>query len=211
MPSNNDWQRSASLFFGQHRYILKRLLKSRRSRTNTVVKNNSTSHRQSLLVGIDHRWLHCHEPSCQSSSIDRAVPSTWKLRHAHVVTTTNEYHQLLVRRCACLTTIIRNLSFIVDNVHLANDHRLLDILQRILNCHHDRMHSIYDCVLSIDDEVGSSQQRTTLLHATNPDSRTIEIELTTTTNNKNCSIYSIIRLSHYRIYRTTLTCVNVQH
>lgn len=48
-------------------------------------------------------------------------------------------------RCSCLTTIIRNLSFVEDNEFLANNRWLLDTLVRILNCHHQDMHKSFDC------------------------------------------------------------------
>jgi hypothetical protein len=53
-------------------------------------------------------------------------------------------HHSIMTRCSCLTTIIRNLSFIEENEYLANDRRLLDILERILNCQHQDMHKIFD-------------------------------------------------------------------
>ncbi|CAF4862279.1 unnamed protein product, partial [Rotaria magnacalcarata] len=53
------------------------------------------------------------------------------------------YHSIMMR-CSCLTTIVRNLSFIEENEYLANDRRLSDILKRILNCHHDEAHGIFD-------------------------------------------------------------------
>ncbi len=55
----------------------------------------------------------------------------------------DRYHSIMIR-CSCLTTIIRNLSFIEENEYLANDRCLLDILERILNCHHQDMHQIFD-------------------------------------------------------------------
>jgi hypothetical protein len=55
-------------------------------------------------------------------------------------------------RCSCLTTIIQNLSFIEKNEYLANDRCLLDILERILNCHHQIFHYKSSMVLiNIDD------------------------------------------------------------
>ncbi|UJR10159.1 hypothetical protein I4U23_014375 [Adineta vaga] len=52
-------------------------------------------------------------------------------------------HSIMIRS-ACLATIIRNLSFIEENEYLANDRCLVDILVRILNCHHETMHEIFD-------------------------------------------------------------------
>ena len=56
---------------------------------------------------------------------------------------TDRHHSIMIR-CSCLTTIIRNLSFIEENEYLANDRCLLDILERILRCHHQNMHQIFD-------------------------------------------------------------------
>jgi len=56
---------------------------------------------------------------------------------------TDRDHSIMIR-CSCLTTIIRNLSFIEENEYLANDRCLLDLLERILNCHHQNMHQIFD-------------------------------------------------------------------
>ncbi len=62
---------------------------------------------------------------------------------------TDRDHSILIR-CSCLTTIIRNLSFIEENEFLANDRCLLDILERILNCSHQDMHDIFDYESSED-------------------------------------------------------------
>ncbi len=56
---------------------------------------------------------------------------------------TDRDHSILIR-CSCLTTIIRNFSFIEENEFLANDHCLLNILEQILNCSHQDMHDIFD-------------------------------------------------------------------
>ncbi len=67
-----------------------------------------------------------------------------------------DYYHSIIIRCSCLTTIIQNLSFIEKNEYLANDHCLLDILERILNCHHQNMHQIFHykssmVLINIDD------------------------------------------------------------
>ncbi|CAF1478096.1 unnamed protein product [Adineta steineri] len=56
---------------------------------------------------------------------------------------TDRYHSIMIR-CSCLSTIIRNLSFIEENEYLANDRCLLDILERILNYSHYDMHKIFN-------------------------------------------------------------------
>ena len=62
-------------------------------------------------------------------------------------------------RCSSLATLVRNISFIDDNRYLANDRRLLDILQRILNVHHADMQldqqyndTCPNCCAVLDDE-----------------------------------------------------------
>jgi hypothetical protein len=72
-----------------------------------------------------------------SKSKDEEIDSTDHKQHS------DRYHSIMIRT-SCLTTIIRNLSFIEENQYLANDRRLLDILERILNCHHQDMHQIFD-------------------------------------------------------------------
>ena len=94
--SNID--RLEALFFGTHRYILKRMM------------NKDNSH--------------------EINDEDR--------------------HHSIIARCSSLTTIIRNLTFIDDNLFLANDHRLLDILERILKYQHDILHQNYE--YSYDDQ-----------------------------------------------------------
>ncbi|CAF1191784.1 unnamed protein product [Adineta steineri] len=97
-PKSNE-QRLESLFFGTHRYVLKRLMtKSTKPRLNNI--NNHKQH-------------------------------------------TDRYHSIMIR-CSCLSTIIRNLSFIEENEYLANDRCLLDILERILNYSHYDMHKIFN-------------------------------------------------------------------
>ena len=80
--------RLESLFFGTHRYVLKRML----------MKEKANIH-------IDE----------------------------------SRHHSVMIR-CSLLTTIIRNLSFIEENLFLANEYRLLDILERVLNFQHDLLH-----------------------------------------------------------------------
>ncbi|CAF0908058.1 unnamed protein product [Adineta ricciae] len=92
-PISNE-QHLERLFFGTHRYVLKRLM------------TQSTNHQYMI-------------------SIDRS-------------------HSLMIR-CSCLSTIVRNLSFIEENDYLANDRYFIDILLEVLNCHHETMHQLFDC------------------------------------------------------------------
>lgn len=62
----------------------------------------------------------------------------------------HERHPSIRARCSSLTTIVRNVSFIEENLYLANDRRVLDILERILNCCHAEMHNSYDYHSSTD-------------------------------------------------------------
>ncbi|CAF0731628.1 unnamed protein product [Didymodactylos carnosus] len=51
----------------------------------------------------------------------------------------------IMTRCTCISTIIRNLTFIDENEHyLANDKRLIDILERILILQHQQLHEKYE-------------------------------------------------------------------
>ena len=96
-PSSNP-KHLQSLFYGSHRYVIKRLLTS-----NSISEENPDR---------DHS---------------------------------------IITRSSCLSTIIRNLSFIDENDYFANDRSLLDILERILNCSHDQMHDLFTDDFTSDD------------------------------------------------------------
>ncbi|CAF1073191.1 unnamed protein product [Rotaria sordida] len=173
---NSNQQRLESLFFGTHRYVLKRLMtKTNKPRLN----NNNDNIKQNLLFSsyssqfIDNNEknqlfnIHCHTLKQSQSkfytnnkSIKKQIISSIKdfiqnknyhqqllqdelIDYDYNKQHTDRYHSVMIR-CSCLTTIIRNLSFIEENEYLANDRRLLDIFERILNCHHQDMHRIFD-------------------------------------------------------------------
>ena len=54
----------------------------------------------------------------------------------------SRHHSVMIR-CSTLATIIRNLSFIEENLCLAHEYRLLDIFERILKYQHDLLHERY--------------------------------------------------------------------
>lgn len=54
----------------------------------------------------------------------------------------SRHHSVMIR-CSTLTTIIRNLSFIEENIFLAHEYRLLDIFECILKSQHDLLHEHY--------------------------------------------------------------------
>jgi hypothetical protein len=185
-----------SLFFGTHRYILKRLMtKSMKPRLNIEMNKYHLTHtnQHCLSPSSDHDLveydLTSTPPSFSSYSLqfiddhggDRLFNSRGRPRIYPRDTSTNfrstqrptsileqalqneaiddndneqhpdRYHSIMTR-CSCLTTIIRNLSFIEENEYLANDRRLLDILERILNCHHQDMHQIFDYQSHVDQQ-----------------------------------------------------------
>jgi hypothetical protein len=100
--SKSKSERLQWLFFGTHRYVLKRLMTNNHSDPQDIHQD------------------------------------------------TYERHSAIRARCSSLTTIVRNLSFIEENLYLANDRRVLDVLERILNCCHAEMHSSYDYHSSVD-------------------------------------------------------------
>ncbi|CAF1248808.1 unnamed protein product [Rotaria magnacalcarata] len=162
---NSNQQRLESLFYGTHRYVLKRLIqKSIKSKFNS---NSDVLNQNALLSSSPSELVDTYE---NSSLFNPGFPSR---RRNPVKFYTNDtstkqilssredsmqdnnqqqsshdqqsqrYHSIMMR-CSCLTTIVRNLSFIEENEYLANDRRLSDILKRILNCHHDEAHGIFD-------------------------------------------------------------------
>ncbi|CAF4841597.1 unnamed protein product [Rotaria sp. Silwood1] len=180
-PISNQ-QHLESLFFGTHRYVLKRLMtKTNKPRFISYYNNGN----QNSLLSFDSLQfinqnernqlsnLHSHTRqqnrskfytndkstkeiissindfiqdnnhqylssfySIQQSSQDVLIDDDHNKQH------TDRYHSIMIR-CSCLTTIIRNLSFIEENEYLANDRRLLDIFERILSCHHQDLHKIF--------------------------------------------------------------------
>ena len=182
---NSNQQRLESLFFGTHRYILKRLLKKpikprlnkdidnlhqnsssspsdslkfgddcdknqasglsyrtwQRHRSGLSTNKISTKHRMSsindLLQSNDHQQILNFHSTIQQLPQGKSIDDDDNKQH------TDRYHSIMTR-CSCLTTILRDLSFIEENEYLANDRCLLDILERILSCRHQYMHKIFD-------------------------------------------------------------------
>ena len=114
------------LFFGTRRYVMKRM----------TTKNYAPS-TESLAECLSLK-LNGRTSSVSASQLDDIHQEN------------HERHPSIRTRCSSLTTIVRNLSFIEENLSLANDRRVLDILERILNCCHAEMHNSYDYHSSID-------------------------------------------------------------
>ncbi|CAF2387690.1 unnamed protein product [Rotaria sp. Silwood2] len=188
---NSSQQRLESLFFGTHRYILKRLMTKTNkpklnSNINNINQNSLSSSYSSQFIDNNERnqlfnlYYHSRQQnrlrfytndkstkeiissikdfiqnrnhqhlsnihSIQQSLQDELIDNDHNKQH------TDRCHSIMIR-CSCLTTIIRNLSFIQENEYLANDRRLLDILERILNCHHQDMHRIFGYELHLHQQ-----------------------------------------------------------
>ena len=134
-PKSNP-RRLQRLFFGTHRYLVKRLMTQNRLRSEES--------------SVDCGSVQVNGETFSDSSPHLASPSDDGSQTEDLHQENHQRHPSIRARCSCLAIILRNLSFIEENLYLANDRRVLDILQRILDCCHAEMHSSYDYHSSID-------------------------------------------------------------
>lgn len=85
-------------------------------------------------------------PACSINDyyLNWFLESKFRINEIAIGSNPSDRSHSIITRCLCLSTIIRNLSFIDENHFLANNRCLNDLFERILNCQHDILHEIFD-------------------------------------------------------------------